>query len=93
MPRPRKAQTVKAGGAVGAVYAMPPSAVPTRRIALLAVDSSSRPDALEQAEIVANEHSAALAAAGATVLSIRTQVLYASPWHVIVTIEYEAQGG
>ena len=67
--------------------------IPTHRIALLAVDSSSRPDALMQAEIAANERSAALVASGATVVSIRTQVVYGSPWHVIVTIEYEAQGG
>lgn len=99
MPRPRKTQTVKADDSAppGVVvishgpipHAAPRPTTPARRIALLAVDSASRPDALAQAELAANERSAALAAAGATVLSIHAQCVYGSPWYVIVMIEYE----
>ena len=74
--------------AIAAAALIPPRRRDHRRIALLAVDSASRTDALEQAETAANERSVALVTTGAAVVSMRVQMLGPSPWHVIVTIEY-----
>lgn len=61
------------------------------RTLLRAVSSDDRDAALEAAESVANEHTAILEAAGATILNVTTQVLCVerfTRWQVVIAVVY-----